>query len=317
MKKEEEININFDKKKNLIILKRNFGIDLLKILAMINIINLHINRDSLLKLSPNNQKYKQVYRLQSFSFWPVNTFGIISGLVGYKKYKFSNIIYIWFEYTFYSVFFSLYLYYKSSLNLTQLILSFFPIAMKRFWYANAYFFLYLFLPFLNNSINCLDKKIFNKLIGLYFFVYSLYHKIIEYNIGRTNFDYTNEGYSSIWLIILYIVGGYLGRFYISNLSITNFYFFFIYLLSSFITSEYIFYSFKKYKVANTLLMRNNSPTIIIQAISLIFLFFNIKINNKYLQKFILFLIPLNFNVALIHLRIFSFKTPIISRLFNM
>ena len=81
-------------------LKRNYGIDLLKIIAMINIINLHINnRDYFhLKFVPKHLKFKQVYLLEILSFWPVNAFGLISGIIGYKKYKFSNIIYIWFIY---------------------------------------------------------------------------------------------------------------------------------------------------------------------------------------------------------------------------
>ena len=50
-------------------LPRNYGIDLLKILSMINIINLHINlRFSLLKLNSKDLKYKQVYRLEAFSY---------------------------------------------------------------------------------------------------------------------------------------------------------------------------------------------------------------------------------------------------------
>ena len=317
MKVIEEVNNDLLKKHSFEpVLKRNYGIDLLKIVAMINIINLHINRDSLLSLNPTHPKYKQVYRLQTFSFWPVDVFGIISGLVNYKKYKFSNLIYIWLEYVYYSFILSLYLYYKSLLNLRELFLSFFPIAKKRFWYANAYFFLYLFLPFLNNSINVIDKSKFIKLIGLYFFVYSFYHTLIEYNIGQTNFDFTNDGYSSLWLILLYIVGGYLGRFYINKPLLSKLSLFFLYLFSSFFSSEYIFYSFKKYKLASTILMRYNSPTIIIQSLSLIFLFYNIKINNKYFQKVILFFNPLNFNVALIHLRVFLFKTPTISRFFK-
>ena len=86
--------------------KRNYGIDLLKIIAMVNIINLHIcNQKIFYNLNPQNLKYKHVQRLKAFSYWPVNAFGLISGIVGYKKYKFINIIYIWFIYSFYSIFF--------------------------------------------------------------------------------------------------------------------------------------------------------------------------------------------------------------------
>ena len=45
-----------------------------------------------------------------------------------------------------------------------------------------------------------------------------------------------------------------------------------------------------------------------QALSLIFFFSNIKINNKYVIKVILFFNPLNFNVTLIHSRLFFYFT---------
>ena len=65
---------------------RIYGIDLLKIISMINIINLHINSKSkLLMVNPDNPKFKHIYRLEVFSYWPVNAFGLISGIVGFKK----------------------------------------------------------------------------------------------------------------------------------------------------------------------------------------------------------------------------------------
>ena len=51
-------------------------------------------------------------------------------------------------------------------------------------------------------------------------------------------------------------------------------------------------------------MEYYSPTIMVQALSLIFFFSNLQINHKYLRKIILFLNPLNFNVSLIHLTFF-------------
>ena len=137
---------------------RYYGIDLLKIISMINIINLHINSFTpLLRLNPIDPKYKQIYRLEAFSFWAVDAFGLISGIVGFKKYKFVNVIYIWFEYFFYSVTIALYLYYKSLMTRKQLFYHFFPIAIRRNWYVNAYFLMYFFLPFITNSINLINK----------------------------------------------------------------------------------------------------------------------------------------------------------------
>ena len=320
----EKINLNnqikSDKKKNnnmQRILQRNYGIDLLKILSMINIINIHINNHTnQLKLDIRNPKYKPVFRLEVFSFFPVNVFGLVSGIIGYKKYKFINIIYIWFEYLFYSVFLTMFLYYKSMSNFRNLILSFFPLGIIRHWYVNSYIFMYLFLPFITDSLNSLDKKFFTKMVLFFFFFYSIYHTIVTYNFKTLNYDSINGGYSSLWLLVLYIIGGYLGRFFINKFSFCNIIFIFIYFIMSFITSEYIFYTIDKYKSPNNMLLEYYSPTIIIQALSLIILFSNLKIRNKYIIKVISFFNPLNFNVTLIHARVFYFNIPIINRFYK-
>lgn len=320
----EKINLNnqikSDKKKNnnmQRILQRNYGIDLLKILSMINIINIHINNHTnQLKLDIRNPKYKPVFRLEAFSFFPVNVFGLVSGIIGYKKYKFINIIYIWFEYFFYSVFLTMFLYYKSLSNFRNLILSFFPLGIIRHWYVNSYIFMYLFLPFITDSLNSLDKNFFTKMVLIFFFFYSIYHTIVTFNFKTNNYDSINGGYSSLWLLVLYIIGGYLGRFFINKFSFCNIIFIFIYFIMSFITSEYIFYTIDKYKSPNMMLLQYFSPTIIIQALSLIILFSNLKIRNKYLIKLISFFNPLNFNVTLIHARVFYFNIPIINKFYT-
>lgn len=304
------INIFKDSFKQVIYNKptRNYGIDLLKIIAMINIINLHINlRCDHLKLNPLHPKYKHVYRLEAFSFWPVDAFGLISGIVNYKKYNFTNIIYLWFQYLFYSLFFSILSYNKSSKNKKILFYHFFPVGIKRHWYVNAYFFLYFFLPFIKNSINLMDKVLFNKMVLIFFLLYSFYHTLIKFIFKNTNHDYINGGYSTLWLLILYIIGAYIGRFYSDKKYFSNITLLSIYLISSFISSEYIFFSFKRKEFANNIFMEYFSPTVMFQALSLIFFFENQKIYNKYVIKIISFFIPLNFNVTLIHSKIIMFK----------
>ena len=290
---EQKMDVKISKK----IETRNYGLDLLKIIAMINIINLHINLQlKFYKINPQNSKFKPIFRLEAFSLWPVNAFGLISGIVGYKKYKFLNIIYLWSIYVFYSIFFSIIFYYKSKIGPRDFILSFFPLAIRRNWYVNAYIFMYYFLPFITNSIDSINKILYGKIVLHFFFIYSIYYTIIKSNIKNTNFNFIDEGYTSLWLLILYIIGGYLGKFYINKALISRFLYFQIYLICSIITSEYIFYSNRKYKLQNLIFLSYNSPTIIIQALSLICFFSNIKINNKNLIKLITFFYPLNFSV---------------------
>ena len=137
------------------------------------------------------------------SYFGVDCFGLISGIVGYKKYKFSNLIYIWINTSFYSSFISLYLYFINRINFKNMILSFFPILIKRSWYVNAYFSLYLFIPLLNFGINNLNKNIYRNLIFFYILFFSFYYIIgLALNKTKKDFIFLNNGYSTNWLIIL-------------------------------------------------------------------------------------------------------------------
>ena len=289
---------------------RNYGIDLLRMFSMINIIILHINLCSgqLNKLPIN----KPIYRLESMSVFAVDCFGLISGIVGYKKYKFSNLIYIWINTSFYSSIISLYLYYINQMTFKNLILSFFPILINRNWYVNAYFSLYLFIPLLNFGINNLNKRIYRNLISFYILFFSFYYIIgLILNGERKDFIFLNEGYSTNWLIILYIIGGYLGKYIIINQYYKSFKYFIIclliYLFLAFITSESFFildninssFYYKK------LLYNYLSPTIIFEALSLIMMFSKFSINNKFTIKIISFFTPFTLNITLIHLRLFG------------
>lgn len=92
---------------------RNYGIDLLRIFSMINIIVLHINLFSKeLNYNFNSPRFQKIWLSETMAYWGVNGFGIISGIVGYKRYKFSNLIFIWIQTFFYSTTISLYNYVK-------------------------------------------------------------------------------------------------------------------------------------------------------------------------------------------------------------
>ena len=295
---------NFENKRN-----RNYGIDLLRMFSMINIILLHINLYSGLLRLPIN---KHIHRLEAISYFAVDCFGLISGIVGYKKYKFSNLIYIWINTSFYSSIISLYLYCINQMTFKNLILSFFPILINRNWYVNAYFSLYLFIPLLNFGINNLNKRIYRNLISFYILFFSFYYIIGLILIGeRKDFIFLNEGYSTNWLIILYIIGGYLGKYIIINQYYKSFKYFIIclliYLFLAFITSESFFIldninsSFYYKKILYNYL----SPTIIFEALSLIMMFSKLSINNKFTIKIISFFTPFTLNITLIHLRLFG------------
>ena len=161
---------------------------------MINIINLHINkRTGFLLLNSKDKKYKTSWRLETFSYFPVNSFGLISGIVGFNNYKFSNLIYLWFISAFYSVLKASFLYFSNKINLKKLFFSFFPIITKYHWYVNAYFIMYLFLPFINLGIKSLNVETFRFLIIFYISFFSIYN-IIRALFTKIDYSFLFKGY---------------------------------------------------------------------------------------------------------------------------
>ena len=127
------------------IINRNYGIDLLKIIAMINIIILHINLFSgNLSIELSNPRNKIVWRIEALSYWSVNCFGMISGIVGYKRYRMSNLIYLWFQVTFYSILITLIIsFLQKNVSKRDLFLSFFPILRIKKYYFNFFCFFFI------------------------------------------------------------------------------------------------------------------------------------------------------------------------------
>ena len=280
---------------------------------MINVIILHINiYSNQLRVRFNNEKFKPIWRLETLSYFAVNCFGLISGIVGYKQYKFSNLIYIWFNASFYSFIFSLYLYFVNRIDLKSLMISLLPLLIKKYWYISAYFILYLFIPFLNFGINNLKQKHFRNIIFFYILFFSFYYVIGVILKLPHNFNFLNDGYSPQWLIILYIIGGYLGKYIIikSYLKVKNFIIcLLIYLFSSFLSSELYFFLIKinSQIKEKSFLINYISPTILLQALSLVNMFSQFSINYNYLIKFISFFTPLTLNITFIHSIFFTLK----------
>ena len=81
---------------------RNPGVDLGRILAMLGIIIHHI-----LLHGHGFKKFHQhsdLSKLNTGVFWHVSTYIFISGYVGYKSTKYSNLLYLWLCTLFYSIF---------------------------------------------------------------------------------------------------------------------------------------------------------------------------------------------------------------------
>lgn len=82
---------------------RNPNIDFIRIIGMLAIVIQHLlyHGGAIIKFN----RYNEIKFLYISSLWHVSSFGIISGMIGNKSHKYSNLIYLWITTVFYSIVF--------------------------------------------------------------------------------------------------------------------------------------------------------------------------------------------------------------------
>ena len=283
---------------------RNVGIDFMRILGMYAIIIHHILLHGKVIYK---YKYIKLNLLNILCFWHVSSFALISGIVGYKNYKYSNLIYLWICTLFYSVIIHLIfrLYFPIFKN-KQIFYEFFPVIFNRYWYFTEYFGMYLFLPLINNGVINLNENDFKILIISFHGIFIIWKDFINF---RSNIFHMNNGHSTIWLLSFFITGAYISKYKLKIYNKKSFLFclkFITIFISSSILSYYPKYynlNFNKFlvnKLKQIFDVRVNSFSMILQSISLT-LFITTQINySKIFEKIITFIGPLTFGVYLIH-----------------
>ena len=188
---------------------RNPGIDLGRIISMYGIIIHHILLWG--RGISHFRQYKELHYLDTLINWHVNDFIFISGYVGYKTTKYSNLLYLWFCTLFYSLgiikYFSI---YKPNLYKKQIDFNdFFPVINIQYWYFTAYFGMYLFLPVYNKGLEHINKSQLKVMIISLIGVYIVLKDCI---IPQKDIFQMRDGYSVIWFLIFYSTGAYFGKF---------------------------------------------------------------------------------------------------------
>ena len=149
--------------------QRNPNVDLIRIIGMISIVIHHILMHGKVIAK---YKYKQLYLLNILCHWHVSSFGLVSGIVGYKTNKFSNLFYLWFSTLIYSLFFHIIYNKQKAFNLnTSFCSNLMPVTHYKYWYFSAYFGVYPFLFFINIGIASIPQKEFKKCIIFMFWIF--------------------------------------------------------------------------------------------------------------------------------------------------
>lgn len=314
--KESLVACNLKEKKN----KRNYGIDLYKIFAMYMIVIFHIlHQGGIISSSKeiNTVNYIVSYTILVLVQTGVNCFALASGFVMINtKYKFSRAINLWLQVFFYCIVIAVVfiLFVPGTNAIKEIVKSFFPVTLKQYWYFTGYFILLLFMPFINIVIKSISKKQYQLLVALLMGIFSIG------TITKLPFTYEiplGAGLTFWWLAILYVVGGYFGK-YGDTIKIKSAFLWLVIVVCVLLTQVSIF-SELLLSSSNSILkllgklgsqfqlISNDSPTILFISIALLILFSRINLKNKKVISVVSFISPLLFSIYLIHVNQLIFE----------
>ena len=258
-------------------------------------------------------RYKtELLMIHSYTDWHNDAFILISGIVGYKTNKYSNLLYLWLQVTFYSVGIHKYATeYKKGFHVRQDIeKQYYPLIFSQYWYFTIYFGTYLYLPLINKGIEYLTKFELRLVIMSSLGILILWR---DYKNRNDMFNFHGGG-SIPWFLLFYTIGGYIGKYKVNYNGFKRLILLFIYgsiyLIASHvyfkacIKKEYDFIIFDKkieipFELRKMLNESYDSSLKIIQSISVCLFFLQIPY-NKYIGKVICFFGPLAFGIYLIH-----------------
>lgn len=288
----------------MLVRERNYGIDALRIISMFMVVVLHIlNAGGVINATGRfSSQYEVGSLLQIAVFCAVDVYALISGYVWvFAKYRYRNIIELWLQVIFYTVSITALfcMFVPSSVSAMEWLKAIFPVMFNQYWYFSSYVALFLFIPLLNIIIEKVEKRQLRFCIGM----------ILLFFGGMQTLFYsdafvTNDGYSTIWLMILYLVGGYLRKYGLGK-NIKPAKFILGYLIMIFLTwlsklcIELLTLKLLGEVRAGNYFITYQSPFIIFAGIFLLMFFANLKVSSFW-EKVIGFLSPMAFGVYLIH-----------------
>lgn len=277
---------------------RNYGIDLLRLFAMLMVVFLHIlGHGGVLKAVENigGTCYRVAWLMEIICLCAVDCFAIITGYVSSgKKYRVSRYIQTWVQVSFISFAISFFAFFKmKEIGIGTVAFSILPVLSQKYWYFTAYTGLYLLMPILNNYIDTVDEKQLRKTIIIIFVSVSVYGSVSSYMYGGDLFC-INGGYSTAWLVILYLIGALLKRYPMSAFKTR-------YLCASLIFCVLATWILKLYgnEVLGAMVISYTSPMIVLQAVLWLLLFKRLTF-PKYIRSIISFISPSAFSIYLIH-----------------
>ena len=186
---------------------RNFGIDLLRVVAMLYVVTLHsIGPGGILAAAAaGSAQYRTAWFLEIWTYCAVDIFALISGYVSYtdadKPVKWSNYLLLWLQVVAYGAGVTLVFnfFHPELVTKQDLLRTFLPVTNGLYWYVTAYTGLFVVMPLLNAGLRKASEQTLRKLFVGLVLAFSLYEVLFQkfHLVG---------GYSFVWIAVLYVLG---------------------------------------------------------------------------------------------------------------
>ena len=240
----------------------------------------------------NSLNYFIAWFFEAAAYCAVNCYALISGYVGVKaKHKFSNIINLTLLVIFYMVLSAtvFYFFVPDTATSKDILIALNPFNSKVCWYFVAYFGMFFLMPFINKLLLSLSKKEAKAFSATIIVIFSILPYIVDADIFKTSW-----GYTTIWIMMLYMLGGCV-RLFADDIPDKKAKYILIFVLCA------VLAVFSKYSnILKSTLITYIYPTTLLAAIMLLFVFSKVNIKSTSAQKAIMFFSPLTFGIYVIH-----------------
>lgn len=265
---------------------RNYGIDLLRLVLMFMVCMLHtLGQGGVLNASiAGTSGYKVYWFLETLSYCAVDGFAIISGYVASNRpRKYEKLVDMWFQAFFYSFVMTAILTIVGINDIwtkTDIIKCALPVTFKSFWYFTAFFGLFFAIPLLNKFLFSISENAAKKALIIIVVLFSIMGTLSDPFIS-------NNGYSAIWLMVLYSIGVLAKRIKLFETRRNIILIVWWALCVGLTWAVYVFLGIDR-------LVNYVSPTILVSGIIMVVLFSRIPIKGTIISK----LSPLAFGIYL-------------------
>lgn len=200
---------------------RMLHFELLRILLMMMIVGLHaLYFGGPLTKLPEGRTLVGAYGIESLFIPAVNCFVLISGYFSIDStFRWRKFFALWGQILFYSLLFSglYFIGIKEVPSLKDVVAALCPIFTQRWWFPSAFLPLYLVSGYLNKLLGSLTQREYLKLLAIGFVLFVLWSSLHSFSL--LFFPLVNaDGYSFVFFVFLYAVGGYLKRFPLPKVS---------------------------------------------------------------------------------------------------